>query len=245
MSSQKAGQKKGTLFLIPTTLGKTPTNNTIPEHVLKIVRRLEVLAVENIRTAVRFLQWTGDTVPDYEIKFLQLDKNTTPEEKASFLNPLESGRDVGLLSEAGCPVVADPGSEIITMAHKRNIRVVPLVGPSSILLALMGSGFNGQQFAFHGYLPIDSGKRQKVIKLLEQESRSKDQTQIFMEAPHRNDELVKDVIRVCAGSTRFCTAVNLTLPDETIRSMSVAEWQKKELESIHKQTAIFLISAGT
>lgn len=236
--------EKGTLYLIPTTLGKTPENNTIPDYVLSVIRRMEVLIVENIQTAVRYLQWVGETVPDYEIEFLLLDKKTSNEEKASFLRPLHNGKDVGLLSEAGCPVVADPGSEFIRMAHKRNIKVAPLVGPSSILLALMGSGFNGQQFAFHGYLPIDSNKRQKAIQQLEQESREKDQTQIFMEAPHRNDELRKEVINTCSNSTGFCTATNLTLPDEEIISQSIGKWKNSEWKSIHKEPTIFLISAG-
>lgn len=236
--------QKGTLYLIPNTLGKTPENNTIPEYVLSIIRQLEVLVVENIQTAVRYLQWVGDTVPDYEIEFLLLDKKTNEQEKASFLQPLNAGKDVGLLSEAGCPVVADPGSEFIRMAHKQRIKVMPLVGPSSILLALMGSGFNGQQFAFHGYLPIDDGQRRKKIQQLEQESRKKGQTQIFIEAPHRNDELMKDVVATCTHSTRFCCATNLTLPDEQIISKSIAEWKRDGIETIQKQPTIFLIYAG-
>ncbi|MFH5833474.1 SAM-dependent methyltransferase [Halalkalibaculum sp. DA384] len=239
---QTNNEEKGTLYLVPNTLGKTPENNTIPEYVLSVIRKLEILVVENIQSAVRYLQWVGNTVPDYEIEFLLLDKNTAEQEKISFLRPLESGNNVGLLSEAGCPVVADPGSELIRMAHKRNIRVVPLVGPSSILLALMGSGFNGQQFAFHGYLPIDAEKRRKAIRELEQESRKNNQTQIFMEAPHRNDELLKDVIHCCSDSTELCTATNLTLPDERIISQSISKWKKRDQVSIHKEPTIFLIS---
>lgn len=236
--------EKGTLYLVPTTLGKTPENNTIPEFVLNIIRRLEVLIVENVQTAARYLQWVGDTVPDYEIEFLLLNKNTAGDEKDEFLKPLIEGKDAGLLSEAGCPVVADPGSELVRMAHRRGIQVVPLVGPSSILLALMASGFNGQQFAFHGYLPIDRGERKKAIRRLERESAEKNQTQVFMEAPHRNDEMMEDVIVSCKSGTRFCTAVNLTLPRERIRSMPVSEWNRSEPESIQKQPAIFLIYAG-
>lgn len=235
---------RGTLYLVPTTLGKTPRNNTIPEFVLNIVRRLEVLIVENIQSAVRFLQWVGETVPDYEIEFLLLDKTTSTQEKATFLAPLKKGKDVGLLSEAGCPVVADPGSEFISMVHDQNIRVVPLVGPSSILLALMASGFNGQQFAFHGYLPIEEGKRRQAIQKLEHESSARNQTQIFMEAPHRNIELAEDVIRVCNDKTGFCIAVNLTLQEEQIVSKPVAEWKTAKQLSLHKQPAIFLIYAG-
>ncbi|MDX1639292.1 MAG: SAM-dependent methyltransferase [Balneolaceae bacterium] len=236
--------RNGTLYLVPTTLGKTPENNTIPEYVLEIIRRLDVMVVENPKTAVRYLQWVGDTIPDYEIDFLVLDKNTTEQEKTSFLRPLENGRDVGLISEAGCPVVADPGSDLVRMAHNRNITVSPLVGPSSIVLALIGSGFSGQQFAFHGYLPRDTAPRQKAIRQLERESALKNQTQIFMEAPHRNDELIEDVLRTCNSSTGFCIAANLTLPDEKITTATIAEWQNRDRHSWQKQPVIFLISAG-
>lgn len=236
--------KQGTLYLIPNTLGKTPENNTIPEHVLNIIRRLEVLIVENVQTAARYLQWIGDTIPEYEIEFLLLNKKTPTHEIASFLDPLKKGKDAGLLSEAGCPAVADPGSEFIKMAHARNIKISPLVGPSSILLALMGSGFNGQQFCFNGYLPIDQQKRQQAIQKLEKESSVNGSTQIFMEAPHRNDAVVKDVIKYCRPDTRFCTATNLTLPEERIISKRISEWQQNSGPSIHKEPTIFLIYAS-
>jgi len=235
---------KGTLYLIPNTLGKTPENNTIPEYVLNVIRRLEVLIVENVKTAARYLRWVGDTVPEYEIEFLLLNKKTPTHEMATFLDPLKEGRDAGLLSEAGCPAVADPGSEFIKMAHAQNIKISPLVGPSSILLALMASGFNGQQFTFHGYLPIDKNKRQGAIQKLEQASKSSGGTQIFMEAPHRNDDVVKDVVRYCAPTTRFCTATNLTLPDERIISKKISVWRKSSPASIHKEPTIFLLYAS-
>lgn len=235
--------ERGTLYLIPNTLGKTPENNTIPEYVLSVIRKLDVLIVENVQTASRYLQWVGDTVPEYEIEFLLLNKKTPTHEIASFLNPLTKGQDAGVLSEAGCPVVADPGSQLIKMAHARDITVRPLVGPSSILLALMGSGFNGQQFAFHGYLPIDQNKRQQAILKLEQNARKRQQTQIFMEAPHRNDAMVKDVLAQCREETRFCAATNLTLPDERIISQSIADWKRQEAPSLHKKPTIFLLSS--
>lgn len=235
---------KGTLYLIPNTLGKTPENNTIPDYVLNVIRRMEVLVVENVQTAARYLQWVGDTVPEYEIEFLLLNKKTPIHEIASFLDPLKKGKDAGILSEAGVPVVADPGSELIKMAHDQEIKVHPLVGPSSILLALMGSGFNGQQFTFHGYLPIDKNKRQSAIQKLEQQSRETGGTQIFMEAPHRNDEVVEDVIRYCQPTTRFCTATNLTLPDERIVSKKISAWRKNSGDSIHKEPTIFLLYAS-
>lgn len=235
---------KGTLYLIPNTLGKTPENNTIPEYVLNIIRRLEVLVVENVQTAVKYLQWIGDTVPEYKIEFLLLNKKTPTHEIASFTNPLKNGKDVGLISEAGCPAVADPGSELIKMAHAQNIKVTPLVGPSSILLALMASGFNGQNFAFHGYLPIEKAGRQRQIQQLEQESRDRDMTQIFMEAPHRNDAIIKDILKFCHPDTRFCTATNLTLPNESIISKAVSIWKDYEWDSIHKEPTIFLLYAS-
>ncbi len=232
---------KGTLYLIPNTLGKTPENNTIPEYVLNVIRRLDVLIVENVQTAARYLQWVGDTIPEYEIEFLLLNKKTPITEIASFLNPLKKGKDAGLLSEAGCPVVADPGSELIKMAHDQSIKIEPMVGPSSILLALMGSGFNGQQFTFHGYLPIDQNKRQGAIQKLEQQAKESGGTQIFMEAPHRNDKVVTDVVRYCNPDTRFCTATNLTLPDERIVSKKISAWRKDARDSIHKEPTIFLL----
>ncbi|MGM0545242.1 MAG: SAM-dependent methyltransferase [Bacteroidota bacterium] len=235
---------KGTLYLIPNTLGKTPENNTIPGYVLNIIRRMEVLVVENVQTASRYLQWVGDTIPEYEIEFLLLNKRTPVREIASFLDPLKKGKDAGLLSEAGCPVVADPGSELIKMAHSQQIKVHPLVGPSSILLALMGSGFNGQQFTFHGYLPINQNKRQSAIQKLEQQSKQSGGTQLFMEAPHRNDEVVEDVIRYCQPTTRFCTATNLTLPDERIVSKKISAWRKEAGNSINKKPTIFLLYAS-
>lgn len=239
MSNRK--ESSGTLYLIPNTLGKTPVNNTIPEHVLQIIRRLDVLIVENVQTVARYLQWVGDTVPEYEINFLLLNKKTPSHEMASFLNPLKQGKDAGLISEAGCPAVADPGSEFIKMAHARNIKVHPLVGPSSILLALMASGFNGQEFAFHGYLPINKSERQRAIQRLEEASKESGATQIFMEAPHRNDAIVKDVIQLCGFETRFCTATNLTLPGESVISQSVAGWKEGRHKSIHKEPTIFLL----
>jgi 16S rRNA (cytidine1402-2'-O)-methyltransferase len=239
MATDQSGT--GTLYLIPNTLGNTPENNTIPEYVLKVIRRLDVLIVENVQTASRYLQWVENTIPEYEINFFLLNKKTPIHEVRSFLKPLTQGRDAGLLSEAGCPVVADPGSELIKMAHDQDITICPLVGPSSILLALMGSGFNGQQFSFHGYLPIDKNKRQSAIQKLESKSQQHGSTEIFMEAPHRNDAIKEDVIRYCQPQTRFCTATNLTLPDEQIISKKISDWRKESGPSIHKEPTIFLL----
>lgn len=232
----------GTLYLVPNTLGKTPVNNTIPEYVLDIIRRLDVWIVENIPSAVKYLQWVGETVPDYEIEFLLLNQDTSGEEKRSFLDPLLDGKDAGLLSEAGCPVVADPGSGLVRMAHDRNIRVVPLTGPSSILLALMASGFNGQQFAFHGYLPIDDKPRRDALRALEKASRRENRTQVFMETPYRNEALIEDVLRCCDSRTRFCVAASLTLPEERMVSKTIGQWKKDRPDSFDGQPAIFLLA---
>lgn len=233
--------KKGTLYLIPTTLGKTPENNTIPEYTLNILRKLDALVVENIQTTSRFLQWVGDTIPEYKIDFYHLNKNTPEHEIFSFLKPLRKGQDMGILSEAGAPAVADPGAKLVRAAHQNDIKVVPLVGPSSILLALMAAGFNGQEFAFHGYLPIDEKKRKQMLIQLEGESKRHDRTQIFMEAPHRNNVLLQDIVKTCNPATWLCTATNITLPDEEIHSMQIADWQKTRKPDLLKRPTIFVL----
>lgn len=231
----------GTLYLIPTTLGKTSENNALPEYTLQVLRKLEVLMVENLRSATSFLQWVGDTVPEYEIDFYPLNKNTPDHEIFSFLKPLKAGKDAGILSEAGAPAVADPGARLVKMAHQNGIKVVPLVGPSSILLALMASGFNGQSFAFHGYLPIDQNPRRNMITQLEGESRRHDRTQLFMEAPYRNNELLKDILQTCRPETRLCAATDITLPEEEIHSRTIQEWKSDKLPDLHKRPTIFLL----
>ena len=217
---------KGTLYLIPTTLGKTPENNTIPEYT---------------QTSVKFLQWVGDTIPEYKIDFYPLNKNTPDLEIYSFLKPLKAGKDMGIMSEAGAPAVADPGAKLIKMAHQNGIKVVPLVGPSSILLALMASGFNGQSFAFNGYLPIDAKARKQILIQLEGESRRHDRTQMFMEAPYRNNEMFKSILESCNPSTRLCIATDITLPSEDIRSMEIGEWEKLKDIDLHKRPTIFIL----
>ncbi|MEQ9264028.1 MAG: SAM-dependent methyltransferase [Balneolaceae bacterium] len=231
----------GTLYLIPTTLGKTPENNSIPEHTLSVIRSLDTLIVENIQTSVKFLQWVGDTIPEYKIDFYPLNKNTPDLEIYSFLRPLKAGKNVGVMSEAGAPAIADPGSKLVKMAHQNGIKVVPLVGPSSILLAMMGSGFNGQSFAFHGYLPIDAQKRKQALIQLEGESRRHDRTQIFMEAPYRNNEMLKSILDTCDVQTRLCVATDITLPTEEVRSMEIGEWKKVKDIDLHKRPTIFIL----
>jgi len=233
--------KQGTLYMIPTTLGKTSSNNALPEFTLEIIRKLDVFAVENIQSASNFLRWVGDTVPEFKIDFFQLNKKTPEHEIFSFLKPLRAGRDMGVLSEAGAPGIADPGSILVKMAHKNGIRVVPLIGPSSILLAVMASGFNGQSFSFHGYLPIDQKGRKQTLIQIDGESRRHDRTQIFMEAPYRNNEMLKSILETCRPETRLCIATDITLETEFIQSKEIGEWKKIVLPDLHKRPTIFML----
>ena len=236
--------QKGSLYLIPTPLGKTPSNNSLPPAVIETIHTMDTFLVENIQGAVRFFQWIKHPVPDYKLKLYLLTKKTRPEEKSEYLGLFRNGTNVGIISDAGCPAIADPGAEMVKMAHLRGIPVVPLVGPSSILLALMGSGMNGQQFAFHGYLPLDKNALRAAITRLEQESSSLRQTQIFMETPHRNNVLLKELINLCRGETRICVGVNITLPDEQILTMTAEDWKASRLPDLLKKPAIFLIEAA-
>ena len=232
-----------TLYLIPVPLGKRKENLTLPEHTLNVVRELRQLVVENIRSAQSFLQWIDHPVKPYELEFRVLNKKTPDQEIFSFVKLLENG-DVGLMSEAGAPAVADPGAKLVRMVHDAGHKVVPLTGPSSILLALMASGMNGQNFAFHGYLPVDEKKRKTEIVRLETESRQSDCTQIFMEAPFRNNAMLTSIIEACNPETRLCVAVNLTMPDEEIISQPVYKWRKAALPDLTGRPAIFLLHAG-
>ena len=238
--------KPGTIYLIPTPLGKTGTNTSLPEYNLEIIRKLRLLMVENLQTARSFIQWVGNTVPDYAISFELLDKNTPDTDILDYLKRIEAGNDAGVMSEAGVPGVADPGSRLVKLAHKKGITVVPLVGPSSILLALMASGFNGQSFSFHGYLPIKPGERDKKISELEKISRETGAAQIFMEAPHRNNELLKAIIARTKSDTSLCTASNLTLPNELIVSQSVLLWKHVDPRpDLNRKPTIFILQAAS
>jgi 16S rRNA (cytidine1402-2'-O)-methyltransferase len=192
-----------------------------------------------LRTARRYLKLLDKEKDIDHSSFFILDKHTGADEFISFLKPIEEGHDVGILSEAGCPGVADPGAEIVKLAHQKNITVVPLTGPSSLLLALMASGLNGQNFAFNGYLPIDKSERAKAIKHLETKSIKENQTQIFIEAPYRNDALAREIIKNARPTTRLCIACDLTLPDAFIKTLPVAQWKKK-LPDLHKKPTVFL-----
>lgn len=230
----------GTLYLFPVTLSDTPLEQVLPEYNRTILLQIRHFIVEDVRTARRFLKKADSNFKIDECTFYLLNKYTTPEMISTYLDALKENHDMGLLSEAGCPAIADPGADIVGMAQKKGLKVVPLVGPSSILLALMGSGFNGQRFAFEGYLPVEKDERLKAIKRLEQRSWSEDMTQAFIETPYRNNKLLEDLITSLRPLTRICVAFDLTGPEESIRVLSAAEWKKHQPE-LTKKPCIFLI----
>ena len=214
---------QASLYLIPVTLGETSIEQVLPTYNKEIILQIKYFIVENIRSARRFLKKVESSINIDELTFYELNKHTKPEDIENYLNPMVNGFHVGIISEAGCPAIADPGSDIVAIAQKKNYKVVPLVGPSSILLSLMASGFNGQGFAFHGYLPIDGSERIKKIKQLENLIHHEHQTQIFIETPYRNQKLAEDIIKHCTPSTKLCIAMNITCENEYIRTLSVKQ----------------------
>lgn len=228
------------IYLIPTTLGDSPVENVIPKYIVDIINQTEHYIVENIKTARRYLIKAGIKTKIDDLTFYELNKHSSPEEYDSYLNPIKENQNVGIISEAGTPGVADPGADIVAIAHRRNIPVVPLVGPSSILLSVMASGLNGQNFAFVGYLPIKNPERIKRIKELERRSQIENQTQLFIETPYRNQHLLEDIISNCSSETKLCIASDITLETEFIKTKSVKEW-KKGIPNLHKRPTIFLI----
>jgi 16S rRNA (cytidine1402-2'-O)-methyltransferase len=235
----------GTVYLLPSLLHEEGLS-AIPPYILEAVKQCQVLFVENERTARRFLkQLSKEIVIDNFEWQLVSDRHgsDTPAINNLLRQRLKENKTIGIISEAGCPGVADPGQELVAIAQEMKATVKPLVGPNSLLLALMASGMNGQQFRFHGYLPIDAQQRSKALKELENESEKKDCTQLFIETPYRNHQLIEAIIKNCKPSTRLCIAVNLTGPDESIKTMKLSEWQK-QLPEIHKKPAIFLLYAG-
>jgi 16S rRNA (cytidine1402-2'-O)-methyltransferase len=232
---------KGTLYLIPTTLGETAeTADVIPQKVFDIINTIEEYIVENEKSARHYLKKAGIKKPLQEIILHPLNQHTEPGAISSYLNAIHSGKNIGIISEAGCPGVADPGSEVVRIAHANNIKVIPLVGPSSILLALMASGFNGQSFTFHGYLPKERGDRIKKLKELEKQALQKDQTQLFIETPYRNMHVLEDLVSACDSRTKLCIACDITLDSEFIKTKTIADW-KRQLPEIAKRPAIFAL----
>ncbi len=234
--------EKGKLYLIPTTLGETELSAVLPEAVLTVVQRLEIFVVEEVRTARRFLSKAGHKGHIDSLTLYELNEHTAEQEVWQFVKVLEEGHDVGLMSEAGLPAVADPGALLVAAAQQRDITVVPMVGPSSLMLALMGSGFNGQSFAFNGYLPVKQQERRAKIKLLEKLSAQLNQTQIMIETPYRNNLLFKELVSVCQPDTQICVAADITLPNEFIKTKTAAKWRWC-MPDIGKRPCVFLIYA--
>ena len=233
--------KKGSLYLVPTPLGSFDTNSRVlPQYNIEQVHKLQIFIVEQVRTARRFLSSIKHPIAIDDMVFLELNKHTAESDVFSYLDRAKEGEDIGLLSEAGTPCVADPGSRIVNMAHESGIEVIPLVGPNSIILALMASGFNGQNFTFHGYLPVDKGGLIKSIKEIENNVYKKNQTQIFIETPFRNSNIFKTITSVCSRSTKLCVATDLTLPTENIQTKTISRWGKKVPE-FHKKPTVFLL----
>ncbi|MFK7807299.1 MAG: SAM-dependent methyltransferase [Saprospiraceae bacterium] len=231
---------KGKLYLIPSPLGSDALHS-IPPYVVEILQRLDYIIAERGKTTRAFMKATEPVKPFSEITFFELNKRTEAKEFPSFIEPLEQGHDVGLLSEAGCPGVADPGALLVDLAHRKGIEVVPLVGPSSILLALMGSGMNGQSFCFHGYLPQKKPAISKSLEKLEMMAIRHRQTQIFIETPYRNNPLMQEALRSLKDSTKLCVATDLTLPSEMVVTKTIGQWKKKELPDLHKKPSVFII----
>jgi len=225
---------KGVLYLVPNTLGNPDTTETIPEGIKGRVSDISLFIVENLRNARRYLKSLNREINIDALTFFELNEHTSAEEIPSFLDRVEQGLDAAIISEA------DPGAEVVRIAHEKGIRVVPLTGPSSILLALMASGLNGQSFCFHGYLPLKRPERIKKIKELEQKLIRSGETQLFIEAPYRNDGLLADILDTCQASTRLCIAADITLHSEFIFTKTSGDWKKKK-PALHKRPVLFLI----
>jgi 16S rRNA (cytidine1402-2'-O)-methyltransferase len=232
----------GKLYLIPTTLGDSAPLEVLPISIKRAVENIDNYIAENEKTARRFIKNISPNKSQPDLHFDVLNKFTEPSEVPNYLNPCLNGQDVGLLSEAGCPAIADPGANVVRIAHDKKIQVIPLVGPSSILLAMMASGMNGQNFAFNGYLPIDNTERRSTLKKFERLSKESGQAQIFIETPYRNDKLLAELTKTLQPSTQLCIAADISLQTETIYTKSVSEWQKITLD-LHKRPAIFIIQA--
>tara|TARA_R110002073_G_scaffold71368_1_gene175311 strand:- start:17989 stop:18705 length:717 start_codon:yes stop_codon:yes gene_type:complete len=231
---------KGKLYLIPTRLGDNEPLEVLPISVKKIIEQVDDYIVENEKTARRFIKKISSSKPQQSLNIHILNKYTEENEVPNFLNACIKGKPVGLLSEAGCPGIADPGASVVNIAHQKDIQVVPLVGPSSILLALMSSGMNGQNFTFNGYLPIDKNERKTTLKKLERLSFEQNQSQLFIETPYRNNKMLEDICASLNKNTRVCIACDITLATEYIKTKTVSEWKQSNID-LHKRPAIFII----
>lgn len=231
---------KGALYLIPTPLGDGDINQVLPDYNRLIIMELDTFVVEELRTARRFLRKIGYTKDFEEVNFFLLNEHTQSEELTEILQNTGDGKSVGLLSEAGCPAIADPGASLVNIAHQAGIKVIPLTGPSSIILALMASGLNGQQFTFNGYLPVKLFERIQKLKELERLVLKLSITQIFIETPYRNQSMFDSILEVCNESTLLCIAINITMPDEIILTKSIKEWRRFKF-TLEKKPAVFLL----
>lgn len=230
----------GNLYLLPTPLGEDFQIHNLGTDYIKIISNLKYFIVEEIRTARRFLKRIDKSISIDDLSFYLLNEHTSEKEFAMFLKEIKEGKDVGLLSEAGCPGIADPGAQVVKIAHENNINVIPFIGPSSITLALMASGLNGQKFCFNGYLPVKTEERRKSLSQLESRSRIENQTEIFIEAPYRNQNLLADIIKFSQPDLQLCIACNLTQPDQFIKTMEVSKWARN-MPDINKKPTVFLI----
>ncbi len=228
------------LYLLPVTLGETPIDRVLPSYNKEIILNIKYFIVEDVRSARRFLKKVDASVDINSLTFYELNKHTLPEAISDYLRPLADGHSMGVISEAGCPAVADPGADVVAIAQRKRLKVVPLVGPSSIILSVMGAGFNGQNFAFNGYLPIDPAERARRLKELENRVYQENQTQLFIETPYRNQKLMEEILHVCRPQTRLCIAANITCEGEYIQTRTVKEW-KGHLPDLNKIPCIFLI----
>ena len=234
--------EKGKLYLIPSPLGENDPTEVIPLPVLKSLEGFRTFVVEEIRTARRYLSRAGLKGKIGELQFFELNEHTETATIEGYIKLFDDGNDVALISEAGLPAVADPGAQLVALAHRHGIEVIPAVGPSSLMLSLMASGLNGQSFAFCGYIPAKTDDRRNRLKTLEKVSSQLKQTQIIIETPYRNDSLFKDILSTCGASTRLCIAANITMPDAFIKTKTVAQWKKENL-IIGKRPCVFLILA--
>lgn len=228
------------LYLIPVTLGDTAIERVLPEYNRQIIAGISHFVVENIRSARRFLRCSNPDIIIDNLTFYTLDEHTRIEDISTLLTPLREGKPMGIISEAGCPAIADPGADLVAIAQREGLPVVPLVGPSSILMSLMASGFNGQSFAFNGYLPVEPAERTRRIKQLEQRAYQEDQTQIFIETPYRNHKMIEELVRTCRPTTRLCVACDISCENEEIHTRTMAQWKKAKYD-LQKRPAIFLI----
>jgi 16S rRNA (cytidine1402-2'-O)-methyltransferase len=232
--------QKGNIYLLPTPLGENDYKQVIPDYNIHILLEIEIFIIEELRTARRFLRKVGFKKDFETVTFHLLNEHTKPEEISNYLNEIANGRNIGLLSEAGCPSVADPGSQVVLLAHQKNIKVIPLVGPSSIILSLMASGLDGQHFTFHGYLPIKVIERNQKIKEIDRSLRTKSHTHIFIETPYRNKQMIESLLSSCIDSTRLCIASNITMSDESIVTKSISEWRRIKPDPGKKPTVYLL-----